>query len=213
MESPTENYKNLKHSLNDTKKILNRVPKDQCVTLLDQLKVKSYVLLAHAAFEQYIEELVRETSHEAHLQLKQKNRICRALLSLISSEATSQVDDKKARRKINASIASNLYKFAEEAKSNLAQDIHENNGVSTNDQEKLLIPIGVDPEQVDLAVYNALHAFGKKRGEIAHKAKMKIEDTRSSVITDTNEILKGLLNFDIAACANLNEGMSKTRIE
>lgn len=207
MKSPTDPYKSLTASLTNVKKILARVPEGECVSALDHLKVQSYVLLAHAAFEQYMEEIVALISREAHAQLKKENRVCRAMLCLVASEAIQQVDDDIARRKIKASMATDLLSFASKAVSNLTVDIKENHGVTTSDQRKLFLQIGVDPEETDLTVSAALNAFGTKRGSIAHKVKMKTSETRSSVLSETSQILGGLLAFDAAACLQLSEGM------
>ena len=209
MKLPTEPYKALRASLMNVRKILVRVPSSACVTTLDHLKVQSYMLLSHAAFEQYIEELVTAVSRSAHAQLKKDNRVCRAMLCLVASEAIFQVDDKIGRKKIKSSMATNLVGFASSAVSNLTRDVQANHGVTTADQRKLLMQIGVDPEEVDLAVSAALNAFGTKRGSIAHKVKMKTTETRSSILSETDQILKGLLSFDAAACNQLNEGMTK----
>ena len=207
MKSPTEPYKELQLALKNIRKILARVPEDECVSALDHLKVQSYVLLAHAAFEQYMEEVVTLVSREAHSQLKKDDRVCRAMLSLIVSEAMQQADDDIARRKIKASMAADLLDFASKAVSNLTLDIQANHGVTTSDQKKLFLQIGIDPEEVDLAVSTALNAFGTKRGSIAHKVKMQTSETRSSVLSETTQILTGLLAFDDAACLQLRESM------
>lgn len=209
MKSPTEPYRALSASLRNIRKILARVPESECVSPLDHLKVQSYVLLAHAAFEQYIEEIVTVVSREAHSQLKKNDRVCRAMLSLVASEAMQQVDDDVARRKIKSSVATDLLGFASSAVANLTLDIQANHGVTTADQRKLLLQIGVDPEEVDLTVSAALNAFGTKRGSIAHKVKMKTTETRSSVLSETKQIRTGLIAFDAAACLQLQEGMSK----
>lgn len=209
MKSPTEPYRALKGSLKNIQKILVRVPEVECVSALDHLKVQSFVLLAHAAFEQYIEDIVTLVSREAHSQLKKDDRVCRAMLSLVASEAMQQVDDNVARRKIRLSMASDLLGFASSAVANLTLDVIANHGVTTADQRKLLLQIGVDPEEVDLTVSAALNAFGTKRGTIAHKVKMKTSETRSSVLSETQQILNGLLAFDAAACFQLREGMAK----
>lgn len=206
MKSPTDPYKTLKVSLKNIEKILARVPKGECASALDHLKVQSYVLLAHAAFEQYIEELVTVVSRAAYNQLKADNRVCRAMLCLIASEAILQVDD-VARRKIKASMAINLIGFASAAVQNLTLDVKGNHGVTTKDQRKLLLQIGVDPEEVDLSVSAALNAFGIKRGAIAHKFKIKTNETRSSILSETEQIFDGLLNIDLAACEQLLDGM------
>lgn len=209
MKSPTEPYRASKGSLKNIQKILVRVPEVECVSALDHLKVQSFVLLAHAAFEQYIEDIVTLVSREAHSQLKKDDRVCRAMLSLVASEAMQQVDDNVARRKIRLSMASDLLGFASSAVANLTLDVIANHGVTTADQRKLLLQIGVDPEEVDLTVSAALNAFGTKRGTIAHKVKMKTSETRSSVLSETQQILNGLLAFDAAACFQLREGMAK----
>lgn len=209
MKSPTEPYKALNASLKNIRKILVRVPDSECVSPLDHLKVQAYVLLAHAAFEQYMEDIVTAVSREAHVQLKKNNRVCRAMLSLVASEAMLQVDDAIARRKIKSSVATDLLGFASSAVSNLTLDIQSNHGVTTADQKKLLLQIGIDPEEVDLTVSAALNAFGTKRGYIAHKVKMKTSETRSSVLSETKQILNGLIAFDTAACQQLQEGMGK----
>ncbi|HHJ18819.1 MAG TPA: hypothetical protein ENJ84_03155 [Gammaproteobacteria bacterium] len=209
MKSPTKPYKALKASLKNIRKILVRVPESECLSPLDHLKVQSYVLLAHAAFEQYIEEIVTVVSRKAHSQLKNDDRVCRAMLSLVASEAMQQVDDDVARRKIKSSVGSDLLSFASSAVSNLTLDIQANHGITTADQRKLLLQIGVDPEEVDLTVSAALNAFGTKRGSIAHKVKMKTTETRSSVLSETEQIRIGLIAFDAAACRQLHEGMAR----
>ncbi|WP_334312322.1 HEPN domain-containing protein [Cognatishimia sp. SS12] len=170
---------------------------------MDHLKVQSFVLLSHAAFEQYIEELVSEISKKALSELKNNDEVCRALLCLVASEAMLQVDKEVARRKIRSTAASDLVGFASEAYTNLTRDIKSNHGVTTADQRKLLLQVGIDPEEVDLNVSAALNAFGTKRGNIAHKFKIQTSETRSSVLAETDQIFEGLLNFDKAGCVQL----------
>jgi hypothetical protein len=208
MKSPTEPYKKLQTALGDVQRIVHRVPKTECVSALDHLKVQAFILLAHAAFEQYFEELVTQIVVDAHSQLKDSNRVCKAMLCLVSSEAMLQQISDIPRRKIQSSVANDLLNFATHAKNKLMKDIHGNNGVTTKDQKKMLLPIGVDPEVVNLDISAALNAFGIKRGGIAHKFKMSTTETRNSIVGETSIILSGLLDIDAAACGQLREGMT-----
>ncbi|WP_366931296.1 HEPN domain-containing protein [Nitratireductor sp.] len=208
MKSPTDPYISLRTSLKNIKKILIRVPESECRTELDHLKVQSYILLSHSAFEQYIEDIVLLISREAHTQFKKEKRVCRAMLSIVAHEAIKQVDDEISRRKIKSSVASNLLDFASIAVSNINIDVKSNHGITTANQRSLLLPIGIDPEETNLTVSAALNAFGTKRGSIAHKFKMKTNETRNSVLSETTEILRGLLIIDQAACLQLYEGMN-----
>ncbi len=203
MKSPTNAYKNLRGSMTKIQRILARVPKDVCQTDLHHLKVQSYVLLSHSAFEQYMEELVLFVSRAALKQLKEENTVCRAMVSLVASEAMQQADESISRRKIKASAARDLLGFAKSAVSNMHIDVQGNHGITSADQQKLMLPIGVDPDGEHLDVFAALNAFGVKRGAIAHKLRIKTEATKSSVLSETDEILRGLARIDADACSQL----------
>jgi len=71
------------------------------------------------------------------------------------------------------------------------------------------LQIGVDPEEIDLGTSAALHAYGVKRGDFAHKFKITTKETRSSITNETKQIFDGLQNFDVAACVQLHEGMKE----
>lgn len=83
--------------------------------------------------------------------------------------------------------------------------VSSNNGIKAKDQKKLMYPIGVDPEVVDIATVNNLDAFGDIRGKIAHRfSAIRSELTRSDVESKVDIILSGIVLFDKAACAALS---------
>lgn len=209
MKSPTEPYKKLRKALRDLKPLLARMPLHECRTQLHHLKVQSFVVLAHAAFEDYLEDLSRACSDSAIDRINTAGTITRTLVCMIASEVVAQIDEDTPRKKIKADVASDLQQFANCAKVNHVQSIKDNNGIRTANLKHILTPIGVDAEECDLPTANALNAFGVKRGSIAHSFVIQTAETKSSVQGEVETIFKGLLNFDRRACECLAEGMSQ----
>lgn len=209
MKSPTVHYKKLKKALDSLKIVLTRVPDHVCDTKLQNLKVQSFIFLAHAAFEEYLEELSKSASDEALRLLNQNGMITRSLVSLIACETIAQIDSSVPRKKIKLDVATNFQTFANAAKVNHHQAIMDNNGVRLANLKTLFVPIGIEPQDCDLGTSNALDGLGLKRGGIAHSFVMKRAETKSSILGDVKTIFDGLLIFDRKACENLAERMTR----
>lgn len=205
MKHPTNQLKRLKKSLSEAATILRRVPSAGSQTTLDHLKVQSYVLLAHAAFEEYLETLGYDCALEARNIVDSQRKITMSLLGLVSAKLIRDLSDKAKQRSATVGIVSNIAIFSVEAMNEYHGLVGGNHGIKADDQKKLLLPIGVDPEVVDLATMNNLDAFGALRGGIAHKfSAIRNELTRSDVESKVKIILTGIVQFDKAACAALS---------
>ena len=209
MKSPTEHYRKLRVTLGEIRVIMRSVPQLTCDSKLHHLKVQSYILLCHAAFEEYVEELVRLVSTEAIRLLNEELTITRTLISMTACETIAQLDESVARKKIKSDVASNFETFANLAKINFHKQIDENHGIRGLNLRSLFLPIGIDPEACDLPTFSALDALGLKRGNIAHKVIIKRSETRSSILSETDVIFRGLLEYDIAAVELLRQRMKK----
>lgn len=200
MRSPTPEYKKLKSVLKGTNSLLSRVPATENKTKLHHLKVQSFILLTHAAFEQYLEGVSRLVLEISIEELNKKGIVNPCIFALLVAETTAQLDDKIARKKIRLDASTNTKEFLNQAKKNHESVISSNNGITKKDQEKILTPIGINPESVDIVLSNSLDAFGTKRGGFAHNLKMQTEETKSSVLSEVNVICEGLKSFDEEAC-------------
>lgn len=65
MKSPTPHYRLLSNSLKKAKLITGGINKLGCDTDLQHLKLQAYILLCHAALEQYIEDLALAAAQAA----------------------------------------------------------------------------------------------------------------------------------------------------
>lgn len=203
MISPTYHYENLQKSLGSLKILVSRVDPLECKNNLQLLKLQSYILLAHAIFEEFLENLVKEVAYEARTKLKDEGHISKVILGLIASGLLEEVEEKKSNRKISEKVFRNIADFSATAYTMFLQVITDNHGIKEENQKKLLLPIGLDPAIVDAATMAALHAFGTTRGSIAHNFKITREHTLSQVDGEIKQIALGLKNFDEAACGSL----------
>lgn len=202
MKSPTSHYRYLVASLKKAKLITGGINKLGCETDLQHLKLQAYILLCHSALEQYIEDLGLAAAQEARSNYAKSGVITKTLVALISSKLVDDLTE-KSKSKLTADLASNIEEFSKEAFNRYRAVVISNNGIVDTDQNKILIPIGVDPSTVDLVLKNNLHAFGAKRGDVAHKFKVQRTDTLTSVHTDLTTIVTGIIAYDQAVCEAL----------
>lgn len=201
MVRPTAHYKKLLLSLREAKRILSHVPSTYCDSTYHHLKVQSYIFLAHAAIEEYIEDIALYVLSESIDKYKHNDHINKCLLSLIIFETVYQFDENTPRKSLKSEVVEKFSTFVHIAKKSHETEIGNNNGIKIDNQKKLLLPIGIDLESVDLNLANSLDAFGAARGGIAHKFKTKTKETKSSVLASTEQISNDLRQLDEAAVA------------
>jgi hypothetical protein len=202
MKSPTPHYRALVSSLRKAKLITRGINKLGCDNDLQHLKLQAYILLCHGALEQYIEDLALSAAFTARSSFTQNGTITKTLLALISSRLIEDLTD-KSKAKLSSDLSSDVEEFSKEAFNRYRAVVTSNNGIVDRDQRKILVPIGVDPATVDLVLMNNLHAFGAKRGEVAHKFKVQRTDTLTSVETSITTIVRDIIAYDQAVCKAL----------
>lgn len=206
MKSPTPHYRALIGSLRKAKLITGGVNKLGCETDLQHLKLQAYILLCHSALEQYIEELGLAAAEAARVKYRGSGVITKTLVSLISSKLIDDLPE-KSKSKLSAGLSANVEEFSKEAFNRYRAVVVSNNGIVKRDQQNILIPIGVDPETIDLVLMNNLHGFGAKRGDVAHKFKVRRSETLTAVETDLTTIINGIIAYDRAVCDALKSSM------
>lgn len=202
MRSPTNHYVKLKTHIAHARKILRSVDRDECRNDLQHLKLRSFVLLVHSIVEEFIEDLGLDVALQARRLFCDDGVITKALVALVTSQVLVEVKE-KSKAKIGTDLVRNLDAFSEEAFNTYRSAVSSNNGVKPDDLRKVFVPIGIDPEAVDLALVNAMKALGEKRGGLAHKFAIQQELTLSAFDTDLNAIVRDLELFDKEACSNL----------
>lgn len=197
----TQHYRQLVDDLNTARKITYKVNPISCTTIIQELKVKSYIFLAHAAIEQYVEALVLDVSRQALDQYVQSQKVSRALIGLISSGLLARVEESGLNKKVKKEPFENIGLFATTAYGRFRSLVGDNNGIKIENQTKLFLPIGVDPATEDPVTMAALDSFGGKRGAIAHEFKIAKIHSLSEIDSDLETIRSGLPTLD-QSCTN-----------
>src|SRR5688500_6106137 len=100
MRHPTPHIRRLRRVLSDLSPLISRVNPLICDSPLQVLKVRSYILLSHAALEEYLEELVLDVAVKSRQLFKEKGYITKALVGMISSGLIEEIADGKAKKKV-----------------------------------------------------------------------------------------------------------------
>lgn len=208
MKSPTEHLSALRKSIKQARTIVSRVPAERSETDLHHLKVQAFIMLTHAALEEYLENLGRSVAIEARRSFSKDGQITHSLVSLVASKLIDDLPE-KSKKNLSKDLISNLDSFSKEAVNRYEDVLKDNHGIRHHNQSKILIPIGVDPEKTDVITANTLDSYGAWRGSLAHTFSLiRTEHTLGDTNKNLSVILDGLETFDRAACKALSFGMT-----
>lgn len=136
-----------------------------------ELDVRSYCLLSHAAFEDFVERVVLHVVSKAvdsWIYHKKVNSVVILLVAWSGKRLSIDEDEKSPETR----CFDYLRPLIEEAKSLYSIAVHNNHGVSKLYLRNLLTPAGIDLKQ-DVNLLNSLEKLANGRGEYAHKGSVK----------------------------------------
>ena len=130
----------------------------------DKQKIKSasYIVLVHAAIEQYIEDWCLTILEEGRKQFQTRKRVNRALAFAMNSVATPYPETKPQTDKLSERVYDSIARHK--------ALVNTNNGLKEHNLCKLFFPIGFDFEGVDPLFLPEATSFGSLRGDHAHKS-------------------------------------------
>jgi len=132
--------------------------------------IAAFRVLAHAAIEEWLEKSAREEI--AKLSAKSPVRAAHRLLLL------AQVLDISIPRMVPFDGPA-LKKAFEAVLREAGKWIDDNNGIKTGSFCVLTLMCGGPPDEVDFALTSALDAYGKSRGDVAHKGLTAVRTVRA----------------------------------
>lgn len=137
-----------------------------------QLDVKSFCVLSHAAFEEFLESLTLNVLNEVEKNFTNNLRISYSTLCLLHFKGTDKdVDDDNW--KDDDKLYDRLRKQLCEIKSSFSNFIMENNhGIKLKYLKRLLVPLGLDLP-TDMKEITSLDNLAKYRGAYAHTSHRK----------------------------------------
>ncbi len=131
------------------------------------LDVKSYLILAHAALEEYFESIALKVVSLAEakwIHSQTPTRTAMTIFLLYGVKFEIPFDDEA----LTDSLFNIIRKHFGECKRKFSTSIHDNHGCSPKYLKKILLPAGIDFQPEPKAL-SSLVQLGKNRGEYAHK--------------------------------------------
>ena len=135
------------------------------VTARAKLELDAYVVLSHAEFEQFYEDLAKWRLHRIVEQWIHKGKASGATMALVLAY---NADIDRAGEQANFDRVRLRLQVAKREHSRL---IHDNHGTGIDYLWRLFCPLGVDIPS-DVALRASLEGFVKLRGERAHKNRL-----------------------------------------
>jgi RiboL-PSP-HEPN len=164
----------------------------------------AYRILAHAEIEAYLEDRAWEVVIDAKKNWDSTGQPCRTLISLIAFSG-SMMDvppDTLTPTKANKVVPTERIKINKKvdlAINCFKRIIDQNHGVKEANLLALLLPIGIDSDDLDSALIATMNTFGEQRGMVAHSSatsKTVQPPDPPSELSTVQQITKGLLQVD-----------------
>jgi hypothetical protein len=124
---------------------------------------RSYVLLAHAEIEEFLESLATTRAQTAKDTFDHSGRVNVALRKMLAYYVGKERKSWSHVTRPSADIVRSAWQ------SHVAA-IQSNNGVKRQNLEKLFYPVGIVEPQLDPTWLAAMDSFGGSRGEWAHRS-------------------------------------------
>jgi hypothetical protein len=172
------------------------------------LDVKSYCILSHFAFEDFVESISLKVMHICIDDYIMRQKISEPIVSLLHFKSSGVNYFGKLKKNDESLINIRDYTRARlmEIKSVFSNEINENHGVSLNYLRQLLMPVAIDIPN-DVTLLNSLKLLANERGFYAHK----FIDRSSLRKTIEPENAKIIVEDCLRLCADIRDN-AKLRI-
>lgn len=141
-------------------------------------RTRGYRVLVHAEIESYLEDVAREAVTQAIQEWKNKKKPSMILLAFLAAyhSAWNSNDEKENEEIVRLAKARSRVKDTINEAIDIAQrqyitNVRDNHGVKEMNFKRLIIPLGIEINDLDGTWLTNLDNFGTRRGETAHKAK------------------------------------------
>lgn len=171
------------------------------------LDIKSFCILSHAAFEEFVETTVLAVMDDAISKYQSKKKITAPLISLMHFKGghnnyLETKNEKKIMEEIDSFFDYNRKKL-DEIKKIFSNEVYDNHGIALKYLKKLLIPVAIDISK-EVNWNNSLKMLADERGAYAHKFMDKDNKGRvkqsinpelaKTIVDDCSEMCKDIMN-------------------
>lgn len=165
----------------------------------------AYRVLAHAEIEAYIEDRAWEVVLDAKRTWDRTGKPCRTLISLIAFSGQIMELPPNTLTPSRGNKIVPLEKIKLNTKIDLAMScfkriIDQNHGLKESNLLALLLPIGIDSDDLDPVLLATMNTFGEQRGVVAHSSATSYKTVQppdpATELNRIQQITQGLLLVD-----------------
>lgn len=156
--------------------------------------IRSYVILTHAEIESYFEDIADSKIRKAlsnWINNRTKSNCLLSVMSFCSEEINWDKEKKSDKEKLEFRI----YRVANHYRNKLKN----NNGIKSANLFNILLPVGIESQDIDPTWLSTMDNFGSKRGQFAHTSSSV--QSQIDLVTEKNIINNSILpeigNIDI----------------
>lgn len=167
-------------------------------------RTRGYRLLVHAEIESYLEDVAREAVTRAIQEWKANKKPSTVLLAFLAAyhSGWNSHDDRDTEEILRLAkgrprVKDSINEAIDIAQKQYIINVRDNHGVKERNFKRLIIPLGIEIDDLDGTWLANLDNFGASRGETAHKTKrttgqINPEDEYKTV----QRLVKGLKELD-----------------
>ncbi|MBK1989110.1 hypothetical protein A0J48_016455 [Sphaerospermopsis aphanizomenoides BCCUSP55] len=168
-------------------------------------KTAAYRVFAHAEIEYYLEERAWEVVQNAKSLWDTTGKTTRTLICLLgfSGLTMDEPPDTLTPKKGSKTVKEEKIKISKKidlALESFKRIISQNHGVKEDHILALLLPIGIDSDDLDPAWLATMNTFGENRGKVAHKSATSYRTFQppdpATELKTVEQIIQGLSNID-----------------
>jgi len=168
-------------------------------------RTAAYRVLAHAEIESYLEERAWEVVQNAKTLWDTSGRTTRTLICLLgfSGLTMDKPSDTLSRNNVTQDNHDKRLKISKKivlSSNEFWKIIDNNHGVKEKNILSLLLPIGIDSDDLDPAWLATMNTFGEKRGLVAHTSATSYMTIQTpdpaNELNTVNQITDELLRID-----------------
>lgn len=167
-------------------------------------RARGYRLLVHAEFEAFLEDSCRELIVKKCSQWVNDKKPSNLIIALLACYHSGWGIDNSAEEIDFINAAKGRIKVKDAAKEAIdialkqyIQKLKDNNGIKEKNFKTMVLPTGVEVDELDQTWITNLDQFGKLRGDVAHQSKKtQGQINPADEFKSVQELLKGIKKLD-----------------
>lgn len=167
--------------------------------------IRAMVVLCHAEFEDYLEQLANRLIEEGKQKWLSEGVANKNIASLFMNSEKMKPSTPEQPMTIMTFSIKTITDFSNQVN-------NENHGIKAKNIESIYVPLGYDIDEFDQDFLNELDAFGSERGKIVHTSYSKTKNTLDlqSEKDKIKRVLLGIKKFEekVLALSSSNDNES-----